>query len=103
MDFNNTSDFVGSWMEDLYHRHCAGQHRGLRGISLVRKARPRSRQARRPVIVWDEDLEEYNNPLPNWWRWMFYLTIAFSLVIFGLYPGLGTREGHGRWTMRRAV
>ena len=25
--------------------------------------------------VWDEDIREYNNPLPRWWMWLFYLTI----------------------------
>ncbi len=39
---------------------------------------------------WDEDLAEYNNPLPNWWRWLFYVTIVFSLAYLVLYPGLGS-------------
>jgi cytochrome c oxidase cbb3-type subunit 3 len=21
--------------------------------------------------TWDEDLAEYNNPLPRWWSWLF--------------------------------
>src|SRR6185436_19372838 len=37
--------------------------------------------------VWDEDLAEWNNPLPRWWMWMFYITIVFSLVYLALYPG----------------
>ena len=41
--------------------------------------------------VWDEDLAEYNNPLPNWWRWLFYITIVFGAAYLILYPGLGTR------------
>ena len=40
--------------------------------------------------VWDEDLAEYNNPLPRWWSWLFYLTIFFSLIYLVLYPGLGS-------------
>lgn len=36
--------------------------------------------------VWDDDLQEYNNPLPNWWLWAFYLTIIFSIVYWVLYP-----------------
>ena len=28
--------------------------------------------------VWDEDLREYNNPLPRWWMWLFYITIVFG-------------------------
>ena len=43
--------------------------------------------------VWDGDLEEFNNPLPNWWRWLFYITIVFSIVYLILYPGLGSFGG----------
>ena len=48
--------------------------------------------------VWDEDLAEYNNPLPSWWRWLFYLTIAFGLVYLALYPGLGSWKGLLGWS-----
>ena len=48
--------------------------------------------------VWDEDLEEYNNPLPNWWRWLFYITIVFSLVYLVMYPGLGSYQGELGWS-----
>jgi len=30
--------------------------------------------------VWDEDLGEYNNPLPRWWIWLFWITIVFSFL-----------------------
>lgn len=49
---------------------------------------------------WDETLEEYSNPLPSWWRWMFYLTVAFALGYLALYPGLGNMAGTFGWTMR---
>jgi cytochrome c oxidase cbb3-type subunit 3 len=48
--------------------------------------------------TWDEDLAEYNNPLPRWWSWLFYLTIAFGLVYLVLYPGLGSWRGTLGWT-----
>jgi len=48
--------------------------------------------------VWDEDLKEYNNPLPRWWMWMFYLTIVFSAGYLVLYPGLGSWRGTLGWT-----
>ena len=48
--------------------------------------------------VWDGDLQEYNNPLPNWWRWLFYITIVFSLGYLALYPGLGSFEGTLKWS-----
>ncbi|MCX7628480.1 MAG: cytochrome-c oxidase, cbb3-type subunit III [Methylophilaceae bacterium] len=36
--------------------------------------------------VWDEDLAELTNPLPNWWLWAFYITIIFSVVYWIIYP-----------------
>ena len=48
--------------------------------------------------VWDKDLREYNNPLPKWWLWLFYITIAFGLLYLAFYPGLGNFAGVGGWT-----
>ena len=48
--------------------------------------------------VWDEDLREYNNPLPRWWLNLFYLTVAFSAVYLVLYPGLGHFQGILGWS-----
>ncbi|UCE89297.1 MAG: cytochrome-c oxidase, cbb3-type subunit III [Pseudomonadota bacterium] len=48
--------------------------------------------------TWDEDLQEYNNPLPRWWLWMFYITIVFGLGYLVLYPGLGGVAGQLGWT-----
>lgn len=48
--------------------------------------------------VWDGDLEEYNNPMPNWWRWLFYITIVFGLGYLVVYPGLGSYPGTFEWT-----
>jgi cytochrome c oxidase cbb3-type subunit 3 len=47
--------------------------------------------------VWD-GLEEYNNPLPKWWLWMFYITLVFGLVYLVLFPGLGNFKGVLGWT-----
>jgi len=48
--------------------------------------------------VWDEDLEEFDNPLPRWWFYMFIITLVFGLVYLALYPGLGTYKGLFGWT-----
>jgi len=48
--------------------------------------------------VWDGDLKEYNNPLPRWWLWLFYLTVAFSVVYLALFPGLGNFQGLLGWS-----
>lgn len=36
---------------------------------------------------WD-GIKELNNPMPRWWLWTFYATIAFSLVYVVLYPAI---------------
>lgn len=48
--------------------------------------------------VWDETLEEYNNPLPSWWRWLFYITLFFGLFYLAMYPGFGNFAGKFGWT-----
>jgi cytochrome c oxidase cbb3-type subunit 3 len=48
--------------------------------------------------VWDENLEELNNPLPRWWLIMFYITLFFGIGYLILYPGLGTFKGVLSWT-----
>jgi len=48
--------------------------------------------------VWDETLEEYNNALPKWWSWMFYITVIFSIVYLVLYPGFGKFQGILGWS-----
>jgi cytochrome c oxidase cbb3-type subunit III len=50
---------------------------------------------------WDEDLVEYNNPLPRWWIWLFYITILFALSYLVLYPGLGSYAGVYHWTSKK--
>lgn len=48
--------------------------------------------------VWDGDLAEYNNPMPRWWMWLFYITIVFGLIYLVLYPGLGAWSGTLKWS-----
>jgi cytochrome c oxidase cbb3-type subunit 3 len=47
---------------------------------------------------WDGDLAELNNPLPRWWLWLFYGTVAFSVLYLALYPGLGNFRGLLGWS-----
>ena len=52
---------------------------------------------------WDEGtLEEFNNPLPRWWLWLFYITMIFSGVYLLLYPGLGSYAGFLNWNQHSA-
>jgi len=48
--------------------------------------------------VWDDDLEEYDNPLPAWWFNMFLITLIFGLVYLVLFPGLGKFQGLLGWS-----
>jgi cytochrome c oxidase cbb3-type subunit III len=48
--------------------------------------------------VWDEDLGEYNNPLPRWWMGLFWITIFFAVVYLTLYPGIGVFSGVLGWS-----
>jgi len=48
--------------------------------------------------VWDETLEEFNNPLPKWWMWLFHITVVFSVVYAILYPTLGSFQGILGWS-----
>ena len=45
-----------------------------------------------------DGIEEYDNPLPAWWFWMFIASAVFSLVYLLLYPGLGNYKGLLGWT-----
>ena len=35
--------------------------------------------------VWD-GIEEFNNPLPRWWLWLFYITIVWGVLYTIAYP-----------------
>jgi cytochrome c oxidase cbb3-type subunit 3 len=48
--------------------------------------------------TWDGDLQEYNNPLPRWWLWLFYITLVFAAGYLALYPGLGKFGGLLGWS-----
>jgi cytochrome c oxidase cbb3-type subunit III len=45
-----------------------------------------------------DGIEEYDNPLPMWWVWMFALSIVFAIGYLIYYPGLGRFGGVSGWT-----
>lgn len=47
---------------------------------------------------WD-GIQELNNPLPRWWLWIFYATIAFSVVWMVLYPAWPVPGGNTKGTL----
>ena len=99
MDFKNTSDFVhGFWnyyvivIVTVSILGCA--------VFLWVQGSAKHKPGEVTGHVWDENLEEYSNPMPSWWRWMFYITVVFALVYLALYPGLGNMAGSFGWTAR---
>ena len=53
--------------------------------------------------IWDETLQEYNNPLPRWWMYMFWITIIFAIVYLSMYPGFGNNQGKLGWPPQLAL
>jgi cytochrome c oxidase cbb3-type subunit 3 len=48
--------------------------------------------------VWDGDLEEWNNPAPKWWLYLYFITIAWAVAYMIAYPGLGSWNGTLGWS-----
>jgi cytochrome c oxidase cbb3-type subunit 3 len=48
--------------------------------------------------VWDEDLQEMNNPLPRWWVGLFIITVVFAVGYLVLFPGMGSFAGKLGWS-----
>lgn len=36
--------------------------------------------------VWDDNLREFDNPLPRWWLWAFYASVVFAVWYWIVYP-----------------
>lgn len=46
-----------------------------------------------------DGIEEYDNPIPNWLMWIFYVTIIFSIVYWVVYPGFW--PGTAGWSQHK--
>jgi len=47
---------------------------------------------------WDGDLEEWNNPAPKWWLYLYFITIIWAIGYMIAYPGIGAFEGLLGWS-----
>ena len=47
---------------------------------------------------WDGDLEEWNNPAPKWWLYLYFITIAWAVGYLIAFPGLGAWDGALGWS-----
>ncbi len=96
-----TSGFWGIYVAVIALASIAGCAVLLYAMGRMRVRRPSAKPGEGPGTtghVWDEDLAEYNNPLPRWWMWLFYLTIVFGVGYLILYPGLGNLPGVLGWS-----
>jgi cytochrome c oxidase cbb3-type subunit 3 len=99
MDFKYTNDFISNfWSLYVIVITLVGVI-GC-GVFLWMQGSVKYNPGQTTGHVWDETLAEYSNPLPNWWRWLFYITVFFALGYLAIYPGLGTFGGKLDWTMR---
>ena len=62
------------------------------------KRRPGDPKPEDTSHTWDQDLTEYNKPMPRWWLVLFYLTIVFGIGYLVYYPGFGSWRGTSGWT-----
>jgi cytochrome c oxidase cbb3-type subunit 3 len=44
--------------------------------------------------AWDGDLQEFNNPLPTWWVYAFYVSVALSVLYWFIYPAWPVGKSH---------
>ena len=56
-------------------------------------------------VLTDHDydgIQEYDNPLPGWWKWLFWGTIFFSIAYVGLYHIRPDQGIHDKYQSRVA-
>jgi cytochrome c oxidase cbb3-type subunit 3 len=95
-----TSGFWSIYITVLTVLGIAGCALLLWSQSTVKIDIPKDGEAQTTGHVWDEGLQELNNPMPRWWMWLFYITIVFGVVYLALYPGLGSYAGKLGWSSK---
>ena len=65
------------------------------------KRRPGDPKPEETSHYWDENITEYNKPMPRWWINGFYIAIAFGIGYLVWYGGLGTIPGTSDWSSAR--
>jgi cytochrome c oxidase cbb3-type subunit 3 len=49
---------------------------------------------------WDGDLQEWNNPAPKWWLYLYFITIVWAVGYLIAFPGLGAWGGALGWSQQ---
>ncbi len=73
---------------------------------MNKKTRDKINSVKTTGHIWD-GIEELNNPLPRWWLWTFYLTIAWGIGYTIAYPAWplinGSTKGLLEYSTRREL
>ncbi|MDC0662058.1 cytochrome-c oxidase, cbb3-type subunit III [Marinobacter sp. SS21] len=67
-------------------------------LVAVRKGQTTDTETDRTTGHSFDGIEEYDNPMPKWWYYLFITTCIFALGYLALYPGLGSFKGLFGWT-----
>ncbi|UOO87041.1 cytochrome-c oxidase, cbb3-type subunit III [Neisseria arctica] len=97
---NTTSQFTSNFWNIYIAAIVVLSFVGLAWLLLSQnktKAPPKGEDVKTMGHSWD-GIEEYNNPLPRWWFYLFILTMVFGAGYLALYPGLGDYKGFLNWT-----
>lgn len=70
---------------------------GLWWILFANRKRDVGENQRTTGHVYD-GIEEYDNPLPAWWFYMFVITLVWAIGYLIMYPGMGNYAGLLGWT-----
>ncbi len=70
---------------------------GITWILFANRKREQQPVDKKTGHVYD-GIEEFDNPLPAWWFYMFLITIVFGAGYLVLYPGMGNFPGVLGWT-----
>ena len=70
---------------------------GITWILFANRKREQQPEDKTTGHVYD-GIEEYDNPLPAWWFYMFLITIIFGVGYLIVYPGMGNFPGLLGWT-----
>ena len=69
---------------------------GTYWLLFANRSRPADSEAKTGHVY--DGIEEYDNPLPAWWLYMFVITGVFGVGYLVAFPGLGSFEGLLKWT-----
>lgn len=69
---------------------------GLFVLLFGNRSRPNTEEKTTGHIY--DGIEEYDNPLPAWWLYMFVISMVFAIGYLVLFPGLGSFKGLIGWT-----